>query len=130
MVSRYSFLSGKRTRCRRKEDRRGGYYVDRYSAGALLLFTIIILLNALDAFLAYYILHEMGGTENPMARIIRDIGGETFILIAFIVGSLFALFLFIHKNFPIARLAIGAVILFQVVTISTQLILILFFRAA
>jgi len=71
----------------------------------------------------------MGGTENPLARIIRDIGGETFILIALIVGSLFALFLFIHKNFPIARLAIGAVILFQVVTISTQLILILFFRA-
>ncbi len=130
MVSRYSFFGGRRARLRRKEDRQGGYYVDRYGPIALFLFTIVILLNALDAFLALYILHEMGTVDNILAEIIREMGGETFILVAFIVGSVCALFLFIHKNFPIARLAIGAVILFQIVTISTQLILILFFHAA
>ncbi|NIO05985.1 MAG: hypothetical protein GTN74_15700 [Proteobacteria bacterium] len=129
MLSRYSLWGGRRESARRRDDRRGGYYVDRYGPALLFLFAIVILLNALDAFLALYILHAMDGIENVLTRVIREMGGETFIMAAFIVGSLCALFLFIHKNFPIARLAIGAVILFQIVTISTQLIIILFFHA-
>ncbi len=129
MLSRYSLFGGKRERARRSDDRQGGYYVDRYGAAALFLFTVVILLNAVDAFLALYVLHEMGGVDSVIATLIREMGGETFIMVAFIIGSLCALFLFIHKNFTIARLAIAAVMLFQVVTISTQLIIILFFHA-
>lgn len=129
MLSRYTFWGGKRLRARRKEDRQGGYYIDQYGAGALILFTMVIFLNAVDGFLALYMLHALGEVDNLLIRIIRKMGGENFILVAFIIGSLCALFLFLHKNFPVARLAIGAVILFQIVTISTQLILILFFHA-
>jgi hypothetical protein len=129
MLSRYSLFGGKRERARRWDDRRGGYYVDRYGPAVLFLFTIVILLNAVDAFLALYILHKMGGVDSIIATVIREMGGETFIMAAFIIGSLCALFLFIHKNFTISRLAIAAVMLFQVVTISTQLIIILFFHA-
>lgn len=129
MLSRYTFLRGKRWIARREEDRCGGYYIDQYGSAALILFTIIILLNALDGFLAFYMLRALGGVDNLPLRIIREMGGETFILAAFVIGSLCTLFLFLHKNFPVARLAIGAVVLFQIVTISTQLILILFFHA-
>jgi hypothetical protein len=129
MLSRHSFLSGRRLRARRKEDRHGGYYVDRYGSAAFVLFVIVIILNAVDALLAFYMLHSLRGTDNLLVRIIRDLGGGTFILGVFVVASLCAVFLFLHKNFPVARLAIGAVIMFQIVTISTQLILILFFRA-
>jgi hypothetical protein len=129
MLSRYAFWGGKRLRARREEDRRDGYYIDRYGAGAFIIFTVVILLNALDGFLAFYILNALGGVDILPVRIIRDMGGESFILVAFVIASLCALFLFLHKNFLLARIAIVAVIVFQVVTISTQLILILFFHA-
>jgi hypothetical protein len=130
MVSRYSFLGGKRLKARRKEDRQGGYYVDRYGVTAFILFSLVILLNALDGFLAFHMLQSLGHADNLLLRLIRGMGGETFVLVAFFIGSLCALFLFLHKNFLLARLAIGAVILFQIVTISTQLILIFFSHAA
>jgi len=129
MLSRYAFWGGKRRKARRADDRQGGYYVDRYGTGAFILFTIIILLNVLDGFLAFYMLHALSEVENLFVRIIRQMGGEAFILIVFIIASLCALLLFVHKNFPLARIAIAAVIVFQIVTISTQLILILFFQA-
>ena len=90
---------------------------------------LIVFFNAVDGFLAVYMLHALRDVDSLLIRMIRDMGGETFILIAFIVGSLFALFLFLHKNFLVARVAIAVVILFQIVTISTQLIIILLFRA-
>lgn len=130
IMSRYTFLGGKRRKARREEDRRGGYYVDRYGSWAFILFTAIIVLNALDGFLAFYMLHALGGADNLPVTIIREMGGETFIVAAFIIASACALFLFLHKNFPLARLAIAAVIVFQIITISTQVILILFFHAA
>lgn len=129
MLSRYTFWGGKRWEARREGDRQGGYYVDRYGSGTLVLFSVVIFLNAVDGFLAFYMLHALDRIDNLPLRIIREMGGETFVLAAFIIGSLCALFLFLHKNFLIARLAIGAVILFQIVTISTQLILILLFHA-
>ena len=129
IMSRYTFLGGKRRKARREDDRQGGYYVDRYGSGVFILFTVVILLNALDGFLAFYLLNALGGVDNLPVRIIREMGGEIFILAAFIIASVCALFLFLHKNFPLARLAIAAVIVFQIITISTQVILILFFHA-
>jgi len=129
ILSRYTFLGGRRLRARREEDRQGGYYIDQYGSGAFILFCVVILFNALDGFLAFYMLHALHGVDNLPLSIIREMGGEIFILAAFILGSFCALFLFLHKNFPVARLAIGLVILFQLVTISAQLILILFFHA-
>ena len=129
MISRYTFWGGRRHWARRATDRPGGYYVDRYGSAAFLLFTMVILFNALDGFLALYTMHVLDGVDNLLIRIIRNMGGETFILAAFVIGSLCALYLFLHKNFLVARLAIGAVILFQIVTISTQLIIILLFHA-
>ncbi|NIQ37040.1 MAG: hypothetical protein GTN81_00390, partial [Proteobacteria bacterium] len=69
MLSRYSLFGGKRERARRSDDRQGGYYVDRYGAAALFLFTVVILLNAVDAFLALYVLHEMGGVDSVIATL-------------------------------------------------------------
>jgi len=129
MLSRFSLLGGRRLRARREADRLGGYYVDRYGSGAFFFFITVILLNVVGGFLAFYMLHALRGVDHPLIRSLREMGGGTFVLVAFIIASLFALFLFLHKNFMVARIAIGAVILFQIVTISTQVILILFFRA-
>jgi len=126
MLSRQSFFRGRRFKARREEDRRGGYYVDRYGWWPFVLFMLIILLNALDGLLAFYTLRALEGVNNLPLRIIRDMGAETFILAAFALASVCTLFLFIHKNFPVAQLAIGAVVLLQALTISAQLILILF----
>jgi hypothetical protein len=128
ILSRYSFLGGKRRKARRGEDRRGGYYIDRYGAGAFVLFSIIILLNAFDGFLAFYILHTLGDVDTLPLTAIHRMGGETFILAAFVIASLCALVLFLHKNFPVARLTIAIIIFFQILTIVTQLILILFYQ--
>jgi hypothetical protein len=129
MVSAYSFFRGRRKEARRADDRQGGYYVDRYGSVVFVLFIVVVGLNAVDAFLAFIMLHVLGDVDNFLIRAMRDMGGETFIVAAFLIGSLCALFLFLHKNFWVARFAIGAVIVFQVVTISTQLVIILFFRA-
>lgn len=129
MLSRYAFWGGRRVSARRADDRRGGYYIDRYGSGVFTLFTLMILLNALDGFLAFYILYGLGGVDRLPVRIIRDMGGEVFIMGAFVVASLCALFLFLHKNFFLARLGIAIILVFQVLTISSQLILILLSQA-
>ena len=129
MMSRYSFFGGRRREARRSEDRRDGYYVDRYGSVAFVLFIVVVALNAADALLAFVMLHALGDIDNPLIAFIRQMGGETFIVGVFLVGSLCALLLFLHKNFWVARVAIGAVILLQIITISTQVVIILFFRA-
>ena len=129
MMSRYSFSGGRRREARRSEDRRDGYYVDRYGSVAFVLFIVVVALNAADALLAFVMLHALGDIDNPLIAFIRQMGGETFIVGVFLVGSLCALLLFLHKNFWVARVAIGAVILLQIITISTQVVIILFFRA-
>ena len=129
LMSRYSFFGGRRKQARRAEDRGDGYYVDRYGAVAFVLFIVVVALNAVDALLAFIMLHVLGDVENLVIRAIRDMGGGTFIVAVFLIGSLCALLLFLHKNFWVARVAIGAVILFQIITISTQVVIILFFRA-
>ena len=91
---------------------------------------MVVCLNVVDGFLAFYMLYAVRGVDHPLIGALREMGGGTFILVAFVIGSLLALFLFLHKNFTIARVAIVAVILFQIVIISTEVILILFFRAA
>lgn len=129
IMSRYSFFRGRRREARRSEDRRDGYYVDRYGSVAFVLFIMVVALNAADALLAFVMLHALGDIDNPLIAFIRQMGGETFIVGVFLVGSLCALLLFLHKNFWVARVAIGAVILLQIITISTQVVIILFFRA-
>ena len=129
MMSRYSFFGGRRREARRSEDRRDEYYVDRYGSVAFVLFIMVVAVNAADALLAFVMLHALGDIDNPLIAFIRQMGGETFIVGVFLVGSLCALLLFLHKNFWVARVAIGAVILLQIITISTQVVIILFFRA-
>ena len=129
MMSRYSLLGGRRKQARRAEDRRDGYYVDRYGSVAFVLFIVVVALNAADALLAFVMLHAIGDIDNPLIGFIRQMGGEVFIIGVFLIGSLCALLLFLHKNFWVARVAIGAVILLQIITISTQVVIILFFRA-
>jgi len=129
MMSRYSFFGGRRREARRADDRRGGYYVDQYGGVAFVLFIVVVALNAVDALFAFVMLHALGDLENPFIAFIRQMGGGTFIVGVFLIGSLCAFLLFLHKNFWVARVAIGAVILFQIITISTQVVIILFFRA-
>jgi hypothetical protein len=128
MLSRYTLFSGKRFWARRDEDRKGGYYADRFGRGEFVFFAIVVLLNGLDGFLASYIFHNLGDMNSLLVKSIRYLGGDTFVGVTFILASICVLFLFLHRRFTVARVAIAVIIVFQIGTISAQLIMILLFH--
>ncbi len=126
VLSRYSFLCGRRSGFRRKEDRLRGGYVDRYGHrlfGALLG---LVVLNMFDALFTHIIL-DCGGTElNPIAAWALDAFGSHFVVWKLSVIGLCVLVLCLLSKFRAAKAALGVavalyggVVCYQIVLMSS-----------
>jgi len=125
MLSRYTFLRGRRSSFRRREDRLRGGYVDRYGHRLFTVLLGIVVLNIFDALFTHMILYG-GGTElNPVAGWAITLFGHHFIVWKLAVVGFALLLLCVHSKFRIAKAAIAVavalysgVVLYQVVLIS------------
>ena len=125
MLSRYTFFGGRRSNFRRREDRLGGGYVDRYGHRLFTILLWIVLLNIFDAFFTHIIL-DCGGAElNPIAGWALTTFGNHFIVWKLVTIGLALLLLCLHSKFRIAKAVIAmavalysGVVLYQFVLIS------------
>jgi hypothetical protein len=123
ILSRYT-LRGQRKDVRRDEDRRRHIYVDQYSLRFFLLLMAILLLGTADAFLTLYHVHVNNAEElNPIMDFFLGIGPKMFFNVKYILTALCLTVLCLHKNLPIVKYLLGAVLLIYFVIVLNHLYL-------
>ena len=106
MLSRYSFVGGRRQAGRRTGETEN-LYVDVYSPRLVLLLLLFFALTVLDSVSTLVYLGKGGQELNPIAQWLIDQGGMFFVLAKGIVSGLCLLFVMLHKTFRPARVALA-----------------------
>jgi hypothetical protein len=122
--SRFIFF-GRRKNFRRKEDRQGGGYVDRYSSVLFLFLVLILGLNILDALFTMIIL-DVGGLElNPIVSSVMTLYGDRFWVWKFGIVSLSLILLCLHSKFrPVRAILLGINILYFLIILHQAFLII------
>jgi hypothetical protein len=97
-LSRYTFI-GRRERMRRRNDGRGGGYVDRYRPALFFFIVLILGLNILDAIFTMAILDRQGWEANPIVESVINLHGDRFWIWKFLLVSLCLSLLCLHSGF-------------------------------
>ena len=106
MLSRFSFLGGRRRAARREREAEGAF-VDVYSPRLALLLLVFFSLTVFDSVATLYYLRKGGQELNPIAQWMIDRGDLEFVFLKGSLTALCVLFVLLHKNFRYARYAIG-----------------------
>jgi hypothetical protein len=106
MLSRYSFLGGRRSQGRRSGETEN-VYVDVYSTRLVGLLLFFFALTVIDSVSTLFYLGKGGRELNPIAQWMIDRGPVTFVLAKGIVSGLCLAFVMLHKNYRAARVALG-----------------------
>jgi hypothetical protein len=120
-ISRYTFVG------RRRKSRRAGeldnYYVDRYEQHLLALTGFIILFCVLDGFLTLKI-SQLGASEwNRLMAFFMEKNLTLSLAAKFLITSVCAFFLFIHKNFRIFGLIRTQTAIYIIFSVYSVLVL-------
>lgn len=111
MFSRYTLWGGRRRSSGRRSGEAPACFVDEHGALLFLVVVTIIALNFLDAWFTIYFLSH-GGTElNPLVNWLLQGGTWPFILAKSLgIGACVGV-LTLTKNFKVARLGLGVVLI-------------------
>ena len=122
-LSRYA-LEGERRSLRRKEDRKTGGYVDRYSPTLFICLLSIVGLNILDGFQTMMLL-DLGGWEvNPIVHSAMQLYGDNFWIWKFFIASASVVFLCLHSKFRKAKPIIAFLAILYIVIVFYHFLLI------
>jgi hypothetical protein len=122
MLSRYSFLGGRRRAARRGEEREGAF-VDVYEPRLAMLVCAFFFLTVLDSVSTVIYLRKGGEELNPIALAMLEQGEVEFVLIKGGLTLVCAVFVLLHKNFRYANLALGIGFAFYFVLAIYHLVL-------
>ena len=122
MLSRYSFVSGRRTSGRRAGETEN-IYVDVYSPRLVLLLLFFFALTVVDSVSTLVYLGKGGRELNPLAQWMIDQGGTFFVMAKGVVSGLCLLFVMLHKNFSAARVALAVGFTFYFLLAAYHLVL-------
>lgn len=106
MISRYTFLGGRRQGGRR-DGETADIYVDVYSKQLVGLMVLFFALTVIDSVSTLIYLGKGGRELNPIAQWMIDQGGLFFVGVKGVLSALCLLFVMLHKNFRPARVALG-----------------------
>jgi hypothetical protein len=121
-ISRFT-LWGRRNTYRRKEDQERGGYVDRYHSGLLILLTLAVGLNVLDALFTMMILDDGGWEINPVVRSVIQLYGDRFWVWKFVIVSFPLTLLCLHSKFRLVIPVILGITAISVTVILYQIFL-------
>jgi hypothetical protein len=107
LLSRYTFLGGRRKYFRREEEGRD-QFVDLYSPRLVALLITFFVLTLIDSIATIIYLGKGGHELNPIAQAMLNTGNIGFVLIKGSLTGICVLFVMMHKNFRYARVAIVA----------------------
>ena len=106
MLSRYTFVGGRRQSGRR-EGETENIYVDVYGTRLVLLLLFFFALTVVDSVSTLVYLGKGGQELNPIAQWMIDQGGLFFVVVKGVLSGLCLLFVMLHKTFRPARIALG-----------------------
>ena len=121
-ISRFT-LWGRRKTFRRKEEQERGGYVDRYHSGLLILITLAVGLNVLDALFTMMILDDGGWEINPVVRSVIQLYGNRFWVWKFVIVSFPLTLLCLHSKFRLVIPIILGITAISVTVILYQIFL-------
>ena len=121
-ISRFT-LWGRRNTFRRKEEQKRGGYVDRYHLGLLILITLAVGLNVLDALFTMMILDDGGWEINPVVRSVIQLYGDRFWVWKFLIVSFPLTLLCLHSKFRLVIPIILGITAISVIVILYQIFL-------
>jgi hypothetical protein len=121
-ISRFT-LWGRRKTFRRKEKQERGGYVDRYHSGLLILITLAVGLNVLDALFTMMILDDGGWEINPVVRSVIQLYGDRFWVWKFVIVSFPLTLLCLHSKFRLVIPIILGITAISVTVILYQIFL-------
>lgn len=104
ILSRYTFMGGRRRTIRRGADRGRHIFVDLYSTRLLLIVVALLLLSCADAFLTITLIYTGIAVEaNPLMASALSYGILPFTVIKFSITAFALLVLCVFKNVRITR---------------------------
>ncbi len=106
MISRYTFLGGRRKQGRRTDEKED-VYVDVYSPKLVMLLLVFFSLTVIDSVSTLIYLGKGGQELNPIAQWMIDQGSTFFVVMKGVLSGVCLLFVMLHKNFKPARTALG-----------------------
>lgn len=121
--------AGRRMYCRRKEEQRRPYFVDRFSPGLLAVILMLITASLVDAIFTMQLLAVGGQEINPLMCQLLNCGELTFLSCKYLLTVVGLPLLLVFKNFylfgtPIRVVyLIPAVVVLYALLISYQLLL-------
>jgi Domain of unknown function (DUF5658) len=100
---------GRRTRPRRINERRGGFFVDRFDAATLALVITLLCLTILDGVLTIELLGINSEEANPFMRYLLRQGHLEFLLGKYVLTAIGLPFIVVYKNYRLcgSRVRIG-----------------------
>lgn len=110
----YSFFRRRRQHVRRDEESFHNTYVDIHEPRIFIIFSLTVLLSAIDAMLTLFIISNGGEEINPVMQYLLEIDITTFFWAKFFMTSFGMLFLVSHKHFLIYQTLRGYHLLYAI----------------
>ena len=110
MVSRYTFVGGRRRTARREEDRKRHVFVDLYSTRLMVAVVALATLSIVDAFFTLALVKEQVVVEaNPIMAYYLSLGDSSFLAVKILITILSITVFCLCKNFRVVRVSLLAV---------------------
>ncbi len=126
IISRFTFIDGKRKLIRRDKDKKGHLFVDLYSTRLLLIVVLLLGMSCLDAFLTLTLIEKGKVVEaNPIMAYFLEFGVMPFTMIKFGITAAALVVLCLFKNVNITRIGIPLTIKIYLAVIIYELYLLM-----
>jgi hypothetical protein len=121
IISRYTFIGGRRKIIRREEDKRRYLFVDLYSTRLLIAVLSLLFLSCLDAYLTLTLIEKGSVVEaNPVMAYFLNHGILPFTIIKFTITAVSLIILCVFKNVYITRISLPFAIKIYVIIIAYE----------
>ena len=118
IMSRYTFLGGRRKVVRRENDKKGHIYVDLYSARLMAAVVSLLFLSCIDAFMTLELIGQGKVVEaNPVMAYVMSFGTMSFTLVKFGITAFSLTVLCLFKNVKITRVCLPIAIKMYVLVV-------------
>ena len=126
IISRYTFIGGKRKTIRRAEDRKDHWFVDLYSTRLFVVILMLLGLSGVDAYLTLTLIDNGKVVEaNPLMAYFLVYGKFPFTVMKIVITSSAVLVLCLFKNVNITRIGVPLVIKIYLVVIIYEFYLLM-----
>lgn len=122
ILSRHTFLGGRRKYTRRKDDKRNHIFVDIYSTRLMIILLSLLIFSYVDAFLTLSLIKAGIVTEvNPVLSFYLELDTSYFILNKTLLTALSLVILCLHKNVLITRVGLPFATIAYISVIAYQI---------